>query len=372
MNTKHLPFARFIALLLLSLACNLFAFNLPATPSLESDEVIQSTSISQQVGVGLEVTSSPSAGGDLLTPRPPESILRLVFIHHSTGEDWLKPEGGGLYKALNDNRYYVTDTNYDWGPPDQDVQDGNPIGYHTDIGHWYNWFLGPHRDTYLQALYTTEHVSDAIGVNTIPDPGGENVVILFKSCFSSAQVIYGNPDDLPLPKGQPNPLYGKDVMNDTVYTVENIKGLYRDLLDYFGTRPDKLFVLITTPPSHDQAVDAEIAARLRAINLWLVQDWLEDYPYSNVAVFDYYNVLTSSGGSPHQNDLGAASGSHHRYRDGVIEHLVGTSDFLAYPSEGPDNHPTAAGHQKATGEFIPLLNIFVHCWQGTGGCPSSR
>lgn len=372
MNKKHLSFACFTILLLLSVACNLFSPSPPVTPTLEFKEDSQQTATLPQAEESLEIIPSPVTWGNALNPEPPESVLRLVFIHHSTGEDWLKPEGGGLRQALNDNRYYVTDTNYDWGPMDQDVRDGNPIGYHTDIGHWYNWFLGPHRDTYLQALYTTEHVSDAIGANTIPDPGGESVVILFKSCFSSAQVIYGNPDDLPLPKGQPNPLYGQDVMNDTVYTVENIKGLYRDLFDYFGTRPDKLFVLITTPPSHDQAVDAEIATRLRAINLWLVQDWLKDYPYSNVAVFDYYNVLTSNGGSPYQNDFGAASGGHHRYRNGVIEHMVTPGDFLAYPSEGPDNHPTAVGHQKATGEFIPLLNIFVHCWQGNGGCPSLK
>jgi len=314
-------------------------------------------------------TRPPAPVGGPLNPNPPVTPLRLVFIHHSTGEDWLKPDGGNLRQALNDNHYYVTDTNYDWGPPDQDVNDGNPIGYHTDIGHWYNWFLGSHRDTYLQALYTTGHVSDAIGENTIPDPGGENVIVLFKSCFSSAQVIYGEPDDQPLPEGQPNPLYGQNVMNDAVYTVSHIKGLYRDLLHYFATRPDRLFILITTPPSHDQAVDAEMAARLRAINTWLVDHWLDGYPHHNVAVFDYYNVLTSNGGNPQTHDLGATSGSHHRYRDGRIEHLVGPGDFLAYPSEGPDNHPTAAGHRKATAEFIPLLNIFIHCWQGDGGCP---
>ena len=31
---------------------------------------------------------------------------------------------------------------------------------------------------------------------------------------------------------------------------------------------------------------------------------LDDYPYNNVYVFDYYNVLTSKGGSYEVNDLG--------------------------------------------------------------------
>ena len=295
-------------------------------------------------------------------PNSPTSTIKLVFIHHSVGSDWLKPDSGNLRQALNQNNYYVTESDYGWGP--------DSIGDLTDMGHWYNWFLGPQRDTYLQALYTNDFVSDTIGENTIPDPGGENRIILFKSCFISGDIIYGNPDDPPLPEGTVNPLYGKDQSEDTYYTVANIKGLYRDLLKYFATRQDKLFILITTPPSISQATTPADAANLRAINTWLVRDWLANYPYKNVAVFDYYNILTSNGGDANTNDLGAQTGSHHRYRNGQVEHLIGGSNFLAYPSGPDDSHPTAAGHQKATGEFIPLLNIIVNCWQNKGDCPA--
>ena len=322
-------------------------------------------------------TSRDSGSTDKpLNPSPPSQTLFLVFIHHSTGEDWLKPEGGNLRQKLNENNYYVTDTNYDWGPLDQDVRDGNPIGYHTDIGHWYNWFLGPHRDIYLNALYNNTYVTPSIGRNTIPPPPDRSkMIIMFKSCFSSAQTLYGDPDDPPLPEGEPNPIYGKGVCdygncnNDRYYTVSNIKGLYRDLLKYFATQQDKLFIYITTPPSHDQAVPPEMMERLRGINNWLVHDLLDNYPYNNVAVFDYYNVLTSNGGDPNTNDIGSPTGSHHRFRNNIVEHLIGPSNFLAYPSPGPDNHPTPAGHRKATAEFIPLLNIAVNCWLGKGGCP---
>lgn len=30
-----------------------------------------------------------------------------------------------------------------------------------------------------------------------------------------------------------------------------------------------------------------------------------------------------------------------------------------------------AGNLKATAEFLPLLNIFWHCWKGTGACPNT-
>jgi len=294
---------------------------------------------------------------DNLNPNQPVSTARLVFIHHSVGGDWLTH--GGLRQALNDNNYYVTDTNYDWGP--------DSIGSNTDIGHWYDWFLGPNQDTYTEALYANDHISWGVGPNSISDPGGENTVVMFKSCYPNGWVSSGNPDDPPLPEGVHNPIWGREGCEH--YTVENIKGLYRDLLDYFATRQDKLFILIATPPSLEGVggdyVDAEAAARHRGICSWLVHDWLTDYPYENVFAFDYYNVLTSNGGDRLTNDLDAETGNHHRFRDNNVQHVIGLdNDFLVYDQEG-DNHPTAAGHQKATGEFTPLLNIAYNRWQNT-------
>jgi hypothetical protein len=45
---------------------------------------------------------------------PPANPVRLIFIHHSTGENWLSDSNGGLGIALRDNNYFVSDTNYDW------------------------------------------------------------------------------------------------------------------------------------------------------------------------------------------------------------------------------------------------------------------
>lgn len=83
----------------------------------------------------------------------------------------------------------------------------------------------------------------------------------------------------------------------------------------------------------------------------MVEDWLEENQYTlkNVAVFDFYNVLT------HKD-------AHHRYINGQIEHIVKSNNTLAYPSE--DDHPSKMGSQKATEEFIPLLNIFYNRWEG--------
>ena len=51
---------------------------------------------------------------------------------------------------------------------------------------------------------------------------------------------------------------------------------------------------------------------------------------------------------------------------GVIEHTIsGDNDANANVLEYPtgDDHPSAAGDQKATAEFLPLLNIYYHRWK---------
>ena len=308
-----------------------------------------------------------------LNDAAPKNTVRLLFIHHSVGENWLSPDQGGLLEALNRNNYYVYDTNYDWGPLDEDVNDGSNIGSHTDMGHWYNWFLGPHRNTYTDALFKNDILTEwYLNDPALTAPGGENNIILFKSCFISTETITGSISDPPLQKGVANPLHGVGVdMDGSVYTVSNIKGLYRDLLDYFSTRPDKLFILITSPPVVQGEAD-EAMPLLRAINTWLVQGWLATYPHKNVAVFDFSRVLTSNGGNPETADVEATTGSHHRFRNGAIEYIQNSSPFLAYGTYDPstnswDNHPTPAGSRKATAEFLPLLNIAYNAWHGATG-----
>ncbi len=165
--------------------------------------------------------------------------MRLIFIHHSTGENWLADDNGRLGLSLRNNNYFVSDTNYGWGP------DG--IGSSTDIGHWWLWFRGPDSASYLSALYAESGQHSSYSRMTSDPPAGENKVILFKSCFPNS-ALQGNPGD-PVPPIDENPLRGED-SGSAYHTVANAKGIYIDLLEYFRTRPDKLFVVITAPPPH--------------------------------------------------------------------------------------------------------------------------
>lgn len=253
------------------------------------------------------------------TQGSPTHPVRLVFIHHSVGQNWLADDNGGLALALQKNNYLVSDTNYGWGP--------DAIGDKTDIGHWWLWFRGPDSQKYLDALYTES--GQTFEYSRIKNnSGGENTIIVFKSCFISS-ALKGNPED-PIPSIENNPLKGQDSSSE-YHTVANAKGIYLDLLEYFKTKQDKLFIVITVPPS----IDPTYAENTRAFNQWLVEDWLKDYPYKNVVVFDLYSILTNNGTT------------------------------LVYPSGIGDDHPSQAGNQKATNEFIGFINRVYGNWSSS-------
>ena len=272
---------------------------------------------------GSPLPSAPQPQG--LDPAAPDGVVKLIFIHHSCGENWLNDDDGGLANTLQENHYFVSDTNYGWGP------DG--IGDSTDIPNWLIWFRSEESARYTQALYG-ESDQYSPYARFLDDPGGENQIIMFKSCFPNSE-LGGQPDDT------------AGTYEDL--TVAGAKYVYNELLHYFRTHPDKLFVVITAPP----VSDSSLAENARAFNLWLVNDWLQEnnYALNNVAVFDFYNVLTGPD-------------NHHRFVNGTVEHTYTSGmDTLYYPSSPGDDHPSEAGNRKATEEFVPLLNVYYHLWQ---------
>jgi hypothetical protein len=291
----------------------------------------------------------------------PTSTTKLIFMHHSNGDNWLGDDWGGLGISLRDNNYFVSDTNYGWGS-----SAGN-VGDTTDIGQWYIWFLGTYASTHTAALYSEsgEHHIIRTYSRLATDPGGENQIIMLKSCYPNSN-LRGNPTD-PATTGT-NALAERGWNDDgsapdAAMTVANAKGIYNSLLTYFHNHQDKLFIVVTAPPllaydaSHDNDAHyhaSTYAANARAFNNWLVNDWLTGYGHYNVAVFDFFNVLTDPN-------------NHHRYSSGV-QHTTaaGSGDTEYYPVDATgdgDAHANAVGEAKATTEFVPLLNYYYNLWR---------
>ena len=264
----------------------------------------------------------------LAQTEPPAESIKLIFIHHSCGENWLTDGYGNLGRTLGENNYFVSDTNYGWGR--------HSIGDRTDIVDWQSWF-GPGRDErVLSDLYNETNQLSSY-TRTMSDPGGENQIIMFKSCFPNSD-LGGSPDD--------PPQAGYDM------TVGGAKQIYMEMLDYFSTRPDKMFVAITAPP----LLDPTHAQNARAFNQWLVTDWLDGYSGNNVYVFDFHALLT------HPDN-------HHRVINGSIEYINTNGNGTLHYDSGGDEHPNEIGSQKATDEFVPLLNLYVQRWRGTQPSP---
>jgi hypothetical protein len=265
-------------------------------------------------------------GQEDVNPNPPEHIVKLIFIHHSCGENLLNDGNGALGLALSSNNYFVSDTYYGWGP------DG--IGDRTDILDWSEWFNGSNSSVYMDALFTESEQSTWYS-RQVQDPGGENEVIMFKSCFPNSD-MGGRPDDAP--------------KSGNSLTVASAKQVYIDLLDTFAQHPDKLFVVLTAPPMRNISRPEST----RAFNTWLVQNWLIEaqYPYDNVAVWDFYNVLTGPN-------------NHHRVVGGEIQYITDQGGNTLYYPDGDDDHPSQQGNLKAVEEFVPMLNVFYNRWQDT-------
>jgi len=251
----------------------------------------------------------------VLNTTPPQTVVKYFFAHHSTGSAWIQASCGGLGTALNANNYYVTESDYGWEPRPTPTAPA-PIGSYTDTIHWPYWFV----DDIMQYVYTNTSHYDY--TNTFADPGGDIEVVMFKSCYPNSEV--GD-------------------------SIEDEKAIYNGLLNYFSSHTDKLFILAIPPPE----IDISSQVLTREISNWLADrrvGWLSGYPHNNVYAFDYYNVLTHTD-------------NHHWVAGNCEMHEVNVANNELYYPSG-DSHPTCEGHQKATAEFIPLLNGWYNLWKG--------
>lgn len=254
--------------------------------------------------------SDDTTGGTISTT-PPATTVKLVFIHHSCGANWLAAGDGGLAVALNANNYFVNDTDYGW-----DAEPEDNLGDRTDTGNWPEWFTA--------VKMTHVHAKNGAIANTLTNPGGENTIIMFKSCYPLSEV-------------------GDSIADE--------QAIYSSLLTYFATNTHKLFILITPPG--EETVDSH--ALTRQLCTWLVDEengWLKDYPHKNVAVFDFYCVLSETG-------------SHHRVQNGSIQHVYAADYDGNSPYHDSNDHPNSTGNTKATSEYLPLLNHFYNRWQAS-------
>ncbi len=218
---------------------------------------------------------------------------------------------GNLGTTLNSNNYYISESDYGW-----DAQPNDNLGDHTDTTDWPLWF----NNIKMPFVYNSDYHSAY--TNNIANPGGENEIIMFKSCFPNSEV--GD-------------------------SIDDEKSIYNSLLPYFAAHQNKLFVLIT-PPGKTQVDSYQLT---RDLCNWLTDTengWLKGYTGKNVFAFDFYCVLSETN-------------SHHRWASDHVEHVYAADYDDISPYHDGDDHPNSIGNQKATAEFVTLLNVMYNRWK---------
>ena len=259
----------------------------------------------------------------------------LVFIHHSSGQNWLTNslDAALVAKDYIDERndiYYGTDVTPDAGRPDSL---GPVPGDCTNMNHWLPWF-----NDYLSAIKTT-------GVAT-----GVNRIVMFKSCFPISDVAAdgASPGD-PFSSTQTIANYQAVYRNvngaGSTYTRNSYS--YLALQEIFAANPDTLFIPVTAPPLSNPSTTDANAHRARLFNEWLTTDWLGAYNaahpgLNNVAVFDWFDLLANpDNAASYPNRLRAAYG--------------GTNS---------DSHPNSAGNAYSTQLFATNAKNFIdEAWE---------
>jgi hypothetical protein len=236
------------------------------------------------------------------TGPPATTLTNLFFLHHSTG-DGLVVEGDmrsviASYNSVHGTQFEFWDHGYNW--------DGlrNPSGDFT--GTNYNI---PGDNTDPAGLYNLWTSTEAEYVNVRNQLLNNHEVIAFKSCFPASSI----PDEA---------------------TLLQYQAWYLGMRDFFDTRTDRLFIVMSTPPLHRLATNATEAANARTFADWLCSDaYLSGHP--NVRCFNLFDYLAN------QNDGGA------------------NANMLRYEYEGShsdsDSHPNMSANQTVGPIFAEFL-----------------
>lgn len=257
----------------------------------------QSLGMRSLVENGWQAITSPVK--NLLNSRSIKSASRgqytnIIFLHHSTGNNLVQQ--GKVRVLLREQGYEMWDHGYNYqGLRDPD---GTPLRYHYSV---------PNDNTNpdgLAAIFSQK--VHRLPVNALSSLLQHEVIIL-KSCFDPASHIR---DDEQL---------------------EQYKTYYLGMRQVMAEHPDRVFIILTTPPLNAAETNPEEAARVREYAEWLKSDEFVA-GYSNIYVFDFFDLLAES-------DPNAA------------DYNMLRSEY----SDGSDSHP----NQAANVFIAPLFTDFV-------------
>ncbi len=217
----------------------------------------------------------------------------VIFLHHSVGQGIIAQ--GNLRSKLTQAGFSFYD--HDYNEPGLTYPDGQQAGYN---------YLVPGDNTDINGLLAIfQQPVYPLPVNTLSGLLQHEVIIV-KSCF-------------------PN----NHIASDDALTQD--KTAYIKIREVMRQHPEKLFIILTSPPLNPAETNLDEASRARKLADWLASDEYRDGT-ENLSVFDLFSQLAEGDvTSPEANQLRA------EYR------------------AGSDSHPNQAANEKIAG----ILAVFV-------------
>ncbi|MDW8068899.1 MAG: hypothetical protein RML46_08305 [Anaerolineae bacterium] len=204
------------------------------------------------------------------------NFTNVIFLHHSVGRNLIHQ--GGVRERLTEAGFHFWDHDYNWEGLTR--PDGTLAGYSYGI---------PGDNTDPDGL--ARLFSQPVFPWPINAFSGllQHEVIIIKSCFPNS-----------------------NIQSDEQF--REMQGYYLKMRERMGRFPNRLFIIVTTPPLNPAETTPEAAARARALSRWLQSDeFLAGHP--NVAVFDLFGLLAEDDpAAPDFNML------RREYREGTDSH----------------------------------------------------
>jgi hypothetical protein len=187
----------------------------------------------------------------------------ILFIHHSVGHALIRD--GKLRQIFSEAGFAFWDHGYNDPYSGLSDEKGGRAGCY--------WI--PDNDT------TPFGLAKLLNMNPKKDNAIKKILqnhdmIMMKSCFPANKIMK---DD-----------HIKDVSNPHRRSIYNYKRHYQSIAEVARRYPDKMFIIITTPPLHPEVTTREEAIRAKQIADWLISnEYLGNH--RNLLVFDLFSVL---------------------------------------------------------------------------------
>jgi hypothetical protein len=220
------------------------------------------------------------------TPTPGSVVVRIAYLHHSTGENvWNGGVGEFIaaYNRAHGTRYEIDEITY------------------PDTGGGYPWENYPYDYWNLWVNHTGRDQDR--GELTLDQLAASYDVIVFKHCFPVSDIGPDSDSDPPS-------------VSSSAKTLANYRLQYAALRTRMRQFPDREFIVWTGAALTKAATSPDRASRARTFFGWVRDTW--DQPADNIFVWDFYALETEGGlylapsfasspDDPHPNaDLSAA------------------------------------------------------------------